>query len=110
MRTLFSCLLISLSVNAYALDCSSVGTFSCATNEGLCFEYTPSETMAEAQFKSYCNIFEGTFSASGCENKFNVGTCLVESNPMMSITRFDENFDQEAAEIFCSSMSGEFCK
>jgi hypothetical protein len=109
MKLLIALGTMLFAINSFALDCTSVGATSCSTNDGICFEYLAN--MSTSQVQSLCSSMGGTFSNTPCDlAKFNKGTCVSEMNPMMSIFRFDENFDSESAQLFCTSMSGQFCQ
>lgn len=111
MKTIiFTALLAIFSVSAFAENtCSTVGAASCQTSEGMCFEYPVDSILNAEQLEGLCQGMSGIFSQSPCPAKFNKGKCVSNSNPYMAIILFDENFDLTSAEMFCSSMSGEFC-
>jgi len=99
-----------ISTSSFALDCQSVGTHSCTMADGMCFEYLENEQMPMEQLETLCNGMQGNFQKATCSKEFNVGTCINEMNPLMSIIRFNQEFDSETSEMLCSSMGGQFCK
>lgn len=105
---LLSTLLCSL--NSFALDCTTKGVASCTNAEGMCFEYTDFSTLPESQLKTICKSMDSEYKSTPCDASFNKGTCLNESNPLMTIIRYNDLIDFESAKVFCEMSGGMICE
>lgn len=110
MRFFLSVSAFLISINSFALDCSTVGIASCTNSEGMCFEYPDFSIMPEAQIKAICKNMGGEFKNSNCDSSFNKGTCINESNPIMSIIRYNDSLDSDSAKMFCEMAGGTLCE
>jgi len=91
------------------LNCASVGTASCRTTDGFCFEFIESESADTETFETVCSSSEGEFNTGTCGSQFEGVTCLVESNPIFPIMRFEKDLEEEVSTQLCSGLNGKLC-
>lgn len=102
-------MLLFCQVAVAELNCSSVGTASCRTTDGFCFEFIASESSDPETWEAVCSGSEGEFAPETCGSQFQGPTCIIESNSFFPILRFEKDLDAEVSTQMCSSLKGSLC-